>query len=61
MRVGVGRKELESGVEEGRALVAWLQRVYPARRGFLWSGSPTLVVARQRLRQRGAAMRNTEP
>eukprot|EP00965_Chrysotila_dentata_P144337 4767894-Pleurochrysis_carterae.AAC.1 len=46
-------------------MVAWLQRVGwsndPARRGFLWSGSPTLVVARQGFRQRGAPMRNTEP
>eukprot|EP00965_Chrysotila_dentata_P117490 3882786-Pleurochrysis_carterae.AAC.1 len=65
MRVGIGRKELEPGVEDGRAMVAWLQRSGwsndPARRGFKWSGTPKLVVARRGLRQRGAAMRNTEP
>eukprot|EP00965_Chrysotila_dentata_P183199 6049427-Pleurochrysis_carterae.AAC.1 len=65
MRKGIGRMEKESEVEDGRGMVAWLQRIGwsndPARRGFHWSGTPKLVVARSGLRQRGAPMRNTEP
>eukprot|EP00965_Chrysotila_dentata_P257123 6212775-Pleurochrysis_carterae.AAC.1 len=65
LRVGVGRREQESGVEMDRGMVAWLQRYgwsnNPAKRGFSWAAAPQFVVARSGLRQRGAPMRNTEP
>eukprot|EP00965_Chrysotila_dentata_P206569 6183608-Pleurochrysis_carterae.AAC.4 len=65
LRVGIGRREDENGVEADRVLVAWLQRTGwsndPGRRDFRWSGTPKLVVARRGLLQRAAPMRNPEP
>eukprot|EP00965_Chrysotila_dentata_P121637 4020841-Pleurochrysis_carterae.AAC.1 len=49
-RVGIGRPEVEEGIEEGRVMVSWLQRSTwsnnPDRPDFQWSGTPNLVAAR---------------